>query len=196
MKLACLLSVGPGAFCFLRGGNPFRLAESGRLPYLVSAAPVDLAPVRPALEAGAVEDVRSQPAGWAGRVEACVLKSLVILFVLTVLAGVFGAQHITYTREKHNLGRQLRQKETELTAVTQACRSLECEKARWLALGVLQPTAGLGRADSAQRTVTGKAGESARGRDTKPVSARAAAPSRRPQVADARTHTRRGGTGG
>ena len=139
MKPACLLSLGAGIISCQRRGNPFRPTELGRLPFLFSAKPVNLAPVCPALDAGAAAEQRSPPAGWASRIEAGVLKLVGTLFVLSVVACGFGAQHVAHTREKNNLGRQLRQKELELRTATQAYRALESEKALLMAQGFRRP---------------------------------------------------------
>ena len=155
MKWACLLSLGAGVICCRRRGNPFRPTELGRLPFLILAKPVEFAPVYPAFDAGVAAEQRSQPAGWASRMEAGVLKLLGALVVLTVVACGFGAQHVAYTREKKNLGRQLRQKELELRTVTQAYRSLETEKALLVAQGVPQTTVNLAKVDSVQRAAVG-----------------------------------------
>ena len=199
MKLACLLAVGPGIVSFRRGGNPFRAADLGRLPYLIPAKAEDHAPVCPALDDGAALAERAQPAPWVGRIEAGVLKSLGALFVLTVLACGFGVQHIAYTREKNKLGRQLRQKELELRAVTQAYRSLECQEALGVAQRFQQKTVNLARHDSVPGTAARRNSRSAGGREAKPAPTKAAGyvfSTWRPQVAEAWPPTRRGGTGG
>jgi hypothetical protein len=199
MKLACLLSIGAGIVSFQGRGNPFRPMEWGRLPFLVAVKPANLAPVCPAFDARAAAGRRTQPAERAGGFEAGVLKSLGALFVLTLIACGFGAQHIAHAREKNKLGRQLRQKEVELRAATQAYRSLECERVLWVAQGFQQNTVNLARVGS----VAGVAGR----RISRPADAREAKPAPtnavgygfskcRPLVAEARSRTRRGGTGG
>ena len=60
-----------------------------------------------------------------GGVEGLVLKLLAIILALACIGCGFGIQHIAYVRQKNELCRQLRQKEVECRAVTQAYRSLE-----------------------------------------------------------------------
>jgi hypothetical protein len=195
MKLACLLSLGDGIISCQRKGDPFRPTERGRLPFLVSVKPVSLVPVCPALDASAAAGQQSQPAGRAARIELGVLRALGGLLVMTVLGCGLGAQHVAYTREKHTLGRQLRQKEIELCAVTQAYRSLESEKALLVAQELPQAAVNFARVDPIQEAAASSAGRLGGGRESKPAPVRASSSvpsSRRSQVADARLPARRG----
>jgi len=118
----------------------FQPTGLGPLPFLLAVEPVNLAPLRPALpcrarreecslEQGAASRLRITTSGWGDKLEALALKLVVALFALTLLAAGFGVQQIAYARSKNQLGRQLKQKEHELHAVTQAYRHLESRKA-------------------------------------------------------------------
>ena len=195
MKLAHLLSLGNGIISCHGRGNPFRPTELGRLPFLVSVKPAYLVPVCPALDAGAAAAQRPQPAGFAARIELGVLRVLGAMFVAAVIGCGFGAQHVAYTREKHTLGRQLRQKEIELCAVTQAYRSLESEKAFLVAQGLPQAAVNFARVDPIPEAAASSARRLGGGREGKPVLIRTSShvpSSRRSQVADARPLARRG----
>ena len=148
MSLSCLLSLGEGVtfHCFRK--NPFRPAKPGHSPFLLSVRSINTQPTRPALDAQPVGQAsrlstgnRSTPAtfdhhlpvtspslslGRAEKVEALVLKLIVMILALASIGCGFGIQHIAYVRQKNALCRQLRQKEVELRTVTQAYRSLEC----------------------------------------------------------------------
>ena len=195
MKLAHLLSLGNGIISCHGRGNPFRPTQQGRLPFLVSVKPAYLVPVCPALDASASAAQRPQPAGFAARIELGVLRVLGAMFVAAVIGCGLGAQHVAYTREKHTLGRQLRQKEIELCAVTQAYRSLESEKALVVAQGLPQAVVNLAKVDPIPEAGASSAGRVGGGRESKPVPIRASShvPSiRRSQVVDARAPARRG----
>jgi len=110
-----------------RRGQSFSPAERDPLPFLVPVKPVDPAPVCPALDAGAVR-ARSRRGGVGGQDRAGRIASARRPVGNDVGRVCLGAQHIAHTREKHALGRQLRQKEIELRAITQAYRSLEAQK--------------------------------------------------------------------
>jgi hypothetical protein len=107
----------------------FQPTKLGPLPFLLAVEPVSITPVRPALEHPAGSRHRKSAAGWSDKLEALALKLVVALFVMTLLATGFGVQQIAYARSKNQLGRQLKQKEQELQAVTQAYRHLESRKA-------------------------------------------------------------------
>jgi hypothetical protein len=111
----------------------FQPAKLGSLPFLLSVAPVNLAPVRPAL--GTAREVRGRGAqgSWSDKAESSLLKLVGALFVLTLLAAGFGVQQITHVRAANQLGRELRQKEHELRTALQAYHSLESRKAVELA---------------------------------------------------------------
>jgi len=195
MKLACLLFLGDGVISRHGGGNPFRLAERGPLPFLVPVKPVDPAPVCPALDAGAVAGQEPPPEGWAARIELGVLRVLGALLAMTVVVCCLGAQHIAHTREKHALGRQLRQKEIELRAITQAYRSLEAQKELLAAQMRPRAAAEVARARAVQASAVGQRSRSGGGPQGKAVPARASSdvPSNRSsQVANARPVVRRG----
>ncbi len=195
MKLACLLFLGNGVISRHGGGNPFRPAARGPLPFLVPVKPVDPAPVCPALDVGAVAGQELPAAGWAARIEFGVLRVLGALLALTVVVCFLGAQHIAHTREKHALGRQLRQKEIELRAITQAYRSLESEKELLAALMCPRATAEVARADAVRAAAVGQRSRSGGAPQGKAVPARASSDipsSRRSQVANARPVVRRG----
>jgi len=66
-----------------------------------------------------------RPLSRTERGEVLVLKGLAIILALACIGCGFGIQHIAYVRQKNELCRQLRKKELELRAVTQAYRSLE-----------------------------------------------------------------------
>jgi hypothetical protein len=57
--------------------------------------------------------------------ETLLVRLIIALLALSALGCGLGVQHIAYTRQKARLSRELLQKELELRAVTQACRSLE-----------------------------------------------------------------------
>ena len=194
MNIARLLALGSGIVSLQRNGNVFRPTQLGLLAYLLAVKPVDLFPVRPALDVGATPTPPERPPGWASRIESILLRSLVVLFVLAILACGFGAQHITYVREKNRLGRELRRTELDLRALTQTYRSLEAEKSQELAQGSLQPPPQPARADSVQQAVPAKASRTTVVQECKsaPTSAGGAAFSRqRTRVADGRHPTRR-----
>ena len=156
---------------------------------------MNLAPVCPALDAGAAAGQQPPSAGCAARIELGVLRALGALLAMTVLVCGLGAQHVAHTREKHALGRQLRQKEIELRAITQAYRSLECEKALLAAQGLPRAAADVARVDATQEATAGKTGRLGGGQEGKPAPVRASSDvpsSRRSQVANARPAARRG----
>jgi len=195
MKPACLLFPGQAILIRQRKSNPFRPAERGRLPFLVPVKLVDLAPICPALNPGAVAGQQAQPAGYAARIELGVSRALGLLLAITVLVCGLGAQQIAHNREKQVLGRQLRQKEIELRALTQAYRSLECEKALLAAHEPPRTTADVARMQAVRKAATDPVGRLSAGQQGRPALARAASDvpsSRRSQVANSRPVTRRG----
>lgn len=195
MKRACLLFPGQAILTRQGKSNPFRPAERGRLPFLVTVKSVDLAPVCPALDAGAVAGQQAQPAGYAARIELGVLRALGLLLAITVLVCSLGAQQVAHNRERQALGRQLRQKEIELRALTQAYRSLECEKALLAAHELPRTTAGGTRVEVVRKAATDPGGRLSARQQGRPVLARATSDvpsSRRSQVANSRPVARRG----
>lgn len=124
MNLGCLYSLGDGITFHRFRKNPFRPAGPGRPSILLPVKPVSAQPVQPALDDAGAPRARGRPSR-AEQLEALVLKLILLLLVLASLGCGFGIQHIAYVRQKNELGRQLRQKELELRAVTQAYRSLE-----------------------------------------------------------------------
>jgi len=199
MTLARLLSLGGGITMCQGRANPFRKAELGPLPFLMSTKPVDFAPVRPMLGDGAATPHRPRPKGWASKIEIGVVKTLGALFLLAVLVCGFGAQHIAYRREKNSLGRQLRQRELELRTVVQACQSLEAEKAVLVAQMPPQTGVNLAKVGATQRPAVGTVAQSASGRERKSALLKASIgvnAIRRTQLADARSHAHRGGVRG
>jgi hypothetical protein len=195
MKLACLLSLNGGVTFLGIKRNLFRSTELGRLPFLATVRPVNLAPVSSALAAGACSEQGTRPVGCAGWLEVVALKSVGMMFVLAILGCGFGAQHIAYAREKEKLGRQLRQRELELRAISQAYRSLESEKALFLAQGFSRAEQ-LARGDCIRDTAAATVGRPTFGRESRlaPANARGHGDSnQRSHVADARPPARRGG---
>jgi hypothetical protein len=194
MNMARLLALGCGIVSLQRNGNVFRPAQLGCLPYLLTVKPVNLLPVRPALDVGATPARPGRPQGCASRIEAFLMRSLVVLFVLAILACGFGVQRVAYVREKNRLGRELRRTELDLRALTQTYRSLEAEKALELAQGSLQPLPQPAKADSIQQGVQAKVSRTTVIQECKsaPTSAGGAALSgQRTRVADGRHPTRR-----
>jgi hypothetical protein len=164
----------------------------------MSAKPVNLTPVCTALDTGVAAERPPATAGWPGRVEAGVLKSLGVLLLLTAFASGLGAQHIAYMRAKNSLGRQLYQKDLEVRAGSQACRTLEAEKALLVAQG-LQPVANSATMASTQGPTIGKTCLVAGGRGDRAAQGRASTSvltNRRSQVAEARPPMHRGAIGG
>jgi hypothetical protein len=147
MNLSCLLSLGDGITFHRFRKNPFRPIKAGQTRFLVPVKPPDTRSIRPALDSRqtgpalqriatlrAPPDALAPPASAAcqrgqlsraERVEVVVLKLLALILALACIGCGFGVQHIAYVRQKAALGRQLRQKEIELSAVKQAYRSLE-----------------------------------------------------------------------
>jgi hypothetical protein len=199
MKLACLLAAAGGIVPLRRDENPFRATELGRLPFLVQVKPVSLAPVLPALEERRAAAPRGEVAGRLGGFGAIVLRAVGALFVLAVLVCGLGAQRIAYAREKTALGRQLRQSEDELRVVTQACQSLEAQRALQVAWSFAQVPAPPPRLESRRGNVAVASVRTGSGRESRPVVGKAAGrvllgqPAR---VADARGAARRGGVRG
>src|ERR1035438_5805446 len=194
MNMARLFALGYGIVSLQRNGNVFRPTQLSLLAYLLAVKPVDLFPVRPALDIGATPAPPERPPGWASRIERILLRSLVVLFVLAILACGFGAQHVAYVREKNRLGRELRRTELDLRALTQTYRSLESEKSLELAQGSLQPPPQPAKADSVQQGLPAKASRTIVVQECKPAPAIAGgfASSRQPTgVADGRHPTRR-----
>jgi hypothetical protein len=194
MNMARLLALGCGIVSLQRNGNGFRPTQLGLLAYLHTVKPVELLPVRPALDVDATPSPPERPPGWASRIETILLRSLGVLFVLAILACGFGAQHIAYVREENRLGRELRRTELDLRALTQIYRSLESEKSLELAQGSLQPPPQPAKADSVQQGLPAKASRTIVVQECKPAPAIAGgfASSRQPTgVADGRHPTRR-----
>jgi len=194
MNMAHLLTLGCGIVSLQRNGNVFRPTRLGLLAYLLAVKPVDIFPVRPALDVEATPAHPRRSPGRASRIETILLRSLVVLFVLALLACGFGAQHISYVREKNRLGRDLRRTELDLRALTQTYRSLEAEKSVELAQRSLQPPPQPAKADLVQQAVPAKTSRTSVVQECKstPTSAGGAAFSRqRTRVADGRHPTRR-----
>jgi hypothetical protein len=147
MNLICLFSLGDGITFHRFRKNPFRPVKPGSSSFLVSVRPADTRPIQPVLDTSqavkasrpstsihstpAVADRRPTAAcpprslNRAEKVELLLLKLLIILLALACIGCGFGVQHIAHVRQQNDLCRQLRQKELELRAVTQAYRSLE-----------------------------------------------------------------------
>ena len=147
MSLSCLFTLGDGITFHRFRKNPFRPAKADRPSILLSVKPVSTRPIQPALDTHHTDQaprlstsIRSNPAtlnrcptvacppqprSRTERVEVLVLKLLTIVLALAGIGCGFGIQHIAYVRQKNELCRQLRQKEVEVRAVTQAYRSLE-----------------------------------------------------------------------
>jgi hypothetical protein len=194
MNMARLLPLGSGIISLQRNGNLFRPTQLGLLAYLLTVKPVNLLPVRPALDVDATPAHPGRPLGCASRIEAVLLRSLGVLFALALLACGFGVQHIAYVREKNRLGRELRRTELDLRALTQTYRSLEAEKSLELAQGSLQPPPQPAKADSVQQGLPAKTSRTTVVQECKsaPTSAGGASFSRqRTRVADGRHPTRR-----
>jgi hypothetical protein len=194
MNMARLLALGCGIVSLQRNGNVFRPTQLGLLAYLLAVKPVNLLPVRPALDVGATPAHPGRRLGCASRIETILLRTLGVLFVLAFLACGFGVQHIAYVREKNRLGRKLRRTELDLRALTQTYRSLEAEKSLELAQGSLQPLPQPAKVDSIQQGLPAKVSRTTVVQECKsaPTSAGGAAFSgQRTRVADGRHPTRR-----
>jgi hypothetical protein len=195
MNLASVLSAGGGNTFRTRKG-PFRSANLGPLPFLVTAKPVDLAPTCLALGTGVTAKQGWDGVGLAGKVEGFILILVATLFVVVAFVSALGAQHISYVRAKNQLGRQLRQKEYELIAVTRAYWSLQAENAIQVAQGLPSAGAQVANAISLQKGTT----KGVLRADTPPCSRSAPAtvgrvqlPLQRSPIADVRNAARRGG---
>ena len=147
MSLNNLLSLGDGITFHRFRKNPFRPVKPGRSSFLVSVKPVSTQPIQPVFDTCRAEptsrlsdSVGSAPAtrdshpaaacparslSRSEKVEVLVLKFLAMALALACIGCGFGIQHISHIRQKNELCRQLRQKEVELRAATQAYRSLE-----------------------------------------------------------------------
>jgi hypothetical protein len=129
MSLSCFLHLANGTVLHRCGANPFRPDPVPRPSILLPTRPVCAAPVRPVLPAAADAESQSRGCSRAEKLEAFVLKSLRPVLVLLVIGCGFGVQHIAHTRQINRLSRQLQQRELELRAVTQTCRTLESAEA-------------------------------------------------------------------
>jgi hypothetical protein len=147
MNLNCLFALGGGTTFHRFKKNPFRPARPDRSSFLLSVKSARTSPIQPALEPRHTEQasclprsLRSAPPAvnrhpasgcpprlrnWTEKVEVLVIKLLALGLALACIGCGVGFQHIAYVRQKNELCRQLRQKEVELSAVTQAYRSLE-----------------------------------------------------------------------
>jgi hypothetical protein len=194
MNMARLFALGYGIVSLQRNGNVFRPTQLSLLAYLLAVKPVDLFPVRPALDVDATPADPGRPLGRASRIEAVLLRSLGALFVLAILACGFGVQRIAYVREKNRLGRELRRTELDFRALTQTYRSLEAEKSLELAQRSLQPLPQPAKADSIQQGVPAKVSRTTVVQECKSAPTRAggaAFSGQRTHVADGRHPTRR-----
>jgi hypothetical protein len=79
----------------------------------------------PAFNHDPASDCPSRSRSWTQKLEVLVVKLLALGLALACIGCGVGFQHIAYVRQKNELCRQLRQKEVQLRAVTQAYCSLE-----------------------------------------------------------------------
>ncbi|MGD0259315.1 MAG: hypothetical protein ABSD29_05750 [Verrucomicrobiota bacterium] len=127
--------------------NPFRPAKPARAFLLEFVKPASTRPIRPLLDthnAGQASrlstsiqatpttpypiqtaDCPPRSPGRVDKVEAAVMKVLAVVFAVVCIGCVIGLQHIAHVRQIGVLRRQLREKDQELRAATQACHSLE-----------------------------------------------------------------------
>jgi hypothetical protein len=147
MNLNCLFALGEGTTFHRFKKNPLRPARPDRPTFLLSVKPVSPGPIQPALGTRPAErpswlpgSLRSAPSAFdchpasdgppgspsrTEKIEALVVKLLALGLALACIGCGVGFQHIAYLRQKNELCRQLRQKEVQLRAVTQAYCSLE-----------------------------------------------------------------------